>query len=100
MSPSNDLSRAIVLYVGYGLLAYPREKKERVIDYFGLPYGELLFKRVDAAMNVMNSIEIDWTHQSLESASEYAVSEVSSKFPGLNGDAREALRWVFTWWNR
>lgn len=31
MSPSDDLSRAIVLYVGYGLLAYPREKPAQYI---------------------------------------------------------------------
>jgi hypothetical protein len=96
----NLLSRAVSLYVGYGLEPYPKEDAARLNPLFGHEISVQLDRQIQQILSDLGQLKPDWKIHSLSSAGVWAKQEISSRYAELDEDALDALEWLFTWWWR
>ncbi|MES2631151.1 MAG: hypothetical protein V4611_04285 [Patescibacteria group bacterium] len=95
-----NLNQAIIAYLGKaGSAAYPGKDEVAVIAVAAKADSnpvELLAK-VRAIDTEFMAIEIDWSSNTLEEGGDEAKRVMASRYPNLDEDALEALRWKFTY---
>jgi hypothetical protein len=94
----SDLSKAIVIYVGYGITTYPKEEGSRLLSEFGTERAAELEARIKNILESLNQIKPDWNKHTLVSGSQWAVAELKKTIPGLDAKGTAALEWLYSWW--
>lgn len=94
----SDLNRAISLYIGWNISSYPQEDGSRVLDHFGEVKGAKLVDQVRSLVEELQRIQPNWEKHDLVGASKWAVGKLASRHWTLNGEAKSALEWLYSWW--
>ncbi|MDR1461151.1 MAG: hypothetical protein LBI78_05850 [Campylobacteraceae bacterium] len=68
-----ELSLAIVKYLGVGIEMYPKGDIKRVIDEFGEKKGTILSHKVDKILDELDNLKPDWEKHSSDSATDWAI---------------------------
>ncbi len=92
----NDLSRAVVLFLGAGVSSFPAINPARLIQEFGDARGVELGVEVAAFLDELGRIEVDWTVHNLQSATEMAEQRMAARHANLTDEAIKALGWKFS----
>jgi hypothetical protein len=92
---SDDLSRAVLLYLGYGRASSPQRDVRRLVAEFGEHKGAAITSRVAAVLAELAGIDVDWATHSLVSGGELARSTMHARYPELAEAALNALAWKF-----
>ena len=91
-----DLSRAVVLYLGFGSAPSPQANGSTLTREFGAERGAELLERVVDLLDEVREIQIDWPIHSLASAGDAACDSMRGRHPELSEEALRALGWKFT----
>jgi hypothetical protein len=97
VSGADDLSRAIVLYIGFGSESWPGLREDRVVAAFGEHVAAPLLAQVRALLAELSSLEIDRGVHSLASGGDEARREMARRHPELSEAALDALAWKFSY---
>lgn len=92
-----ELSQAIITYLGKGRSSFPRTDEEAVLALEGDTESSALLEKVVALTAEMMSIEIDWSNHTLPEGGDEALRVMAGRHPELTDDALVALRWMFTY---
>ena len=95
-----SFSKAIVLYIQKGTARWPQSDTQAVVAQFGDEKAAALITRIEALAVEMRMIDIDTAGQSLASASDFVRDETETRYPGLSGEALDALAWKWAFENR
>jgi hypothetical protein len=90
-----DLSKAIVLYLGYGTHPTPTHNRAQLVETFGATRGEALEFLVRSVLEELGDTQIDWSAHSLQSATDMVRKEMHDRHPDLSDAALNALAWKF-----
>jgi hypothetical protein len=93
---TNELSDAVVLFLGFGSASSPRRDHARLVQEFGATEAAALESLVVSLLEEVGKIQVDWSAHSLESAGEMARTEMHTRHPDLSDTALRALAWKFT----
>jgi hypothetical protein len=85
----NSLSQAIVHFLGYGSAFAPQRNHSEP--------PALLDLEVEALLQKLSRIEVDWSLHNLVSAGKMARASMQQDYPGLTDAALDALEWKFTY---
>lgn len=96
----DDINRAIQMAIGWKLTSCPDVSRERIIEFFGVKYGNDLYENIDIILNKLNDIKPDWSIQDLNSASLLSSSLIGEEYKYLTSETLESLKWVYSWWWR
>jgi hypothetical protein len=94
------LSRAVVLFLGFGSSSFPKRDSDRLVKDFGSTEGTAMDTRVRALIDESDRIEFDWSKHSLGSAADEAGRILHERHPELSDEAIGALGWRFGFVNR
>jgi hypothetical protein len=93
---NSDLSDAVVIFLAFGSASSPRQDRDGLARKFGLEKGVQLASQVAALVSEMNSVAIDWSAHTLDSAGAMVRKEMQNRHPDLSESALAALAWKFT----
>jgi tetratricopeptide (TPR) repeat protein len=88
---SDDLSNAIILFLGFGTKAWPHRDRARLVQEFGAAQAAALESRVLSIAGELAQIPVDWSVHSLQSGGEMAQIEMRARHPDLSETALRAL---------
>jgi hypothetical protein len=91
-----ELSRAVVIYLGFDTESFPHRDRARLDAEFGERKAEALEAAVTALTQEVAEIEVDWSRHSLESAGEMVMERLRNRYSGLSDAAVRALEWKFS----
>lgn len=97
VEPSDELSRAVVLYLGHGQSPWPRHDEGSVVQAFGPDHAGPLMNEIKHLQAELDSLEVDWSMHTLDWAGEAAREELHRLHPDLSAAALDALAWQFTY---
>lgn len=92
-----DINRAVIIFLGYGSSSFPTANRESLHKHFRTEDVAAIEQELALILKKLDSIEIDWSNQTLESAGLTAKSTLAQFFPFLSNEALEALGWKFTY---
>ena len=92
-----DLSRAIVVGLGYGTEPAPGYAPERLASEFGAQRAGELQPLVAALLAELAKLPVEWSAHTLESAARWAHTEMQRRHPQLSEAALQALEWKFSY---
>jgi hypothetical protein len=92
----DDLSAAVVLFLGFGSASSPRQDQDSLARKFGSKKGDELASQVTALIHEMHGIPVDWSAHSLESAGNMVQEKMHVRYHDLSDSALRALTWKFT----
>jgi hypothetical protein len=96
-SSGNDrLSQAIVDYVGFGATSQPQRDPGRVAESQD-DDGSAVLADTLAIVAELDSLQLDWTAQTLVTAGAGARATMAERHPELSEEALDALSWAFTY---
>jgi hypothetical protein len=84
-----------MLYLGVGLGPVSHLDPQRVVDSFGEDQGFDLLRYVQTLLDELYAVPVDWTVETLASATDTAVQTIAARHPELSEDALDALKWKF-----
>jgi hypothetical protein len=90
-------SEAIVLYLGRGVLSYPKRDAARLIERFGETEGLDLVAYAQGILKELFDVIPNWEKDDLGAATHRAATVVAENHPELDPDALAALRWSYSW---
>ena len=93
---TNELSNAIILFLGFGSASSPRRDQARLVQEFGTTQGTAIGSQVVALVDELGRFQVDWSRHSLNSAGDLVRTEMHARHPGLSDAALRALAWKFT----
>lgn len=93
----DDVSLALVRFMGYGVELYPKEDAARIEKEFGSERASALEERVRPILSEFAALKPDWSRHSLADAAEWAGNEMKRRHPGLSEESIEAMSWIFVW---
>jgi len=93
---SSDLNKAVILYLGHGMLVAPLPDRSRLVLMFGEQRATELEPLVKGLLSEIGSIQIDWNTLSLDAGGRFARSEMQRRHGELSDEALAALEWKFT----
>lgn len=93
----DDVSMALVQFLGYGVEPYPKEDAARIEKEFGSERAPALEERVRPILSEFAALKPDWSRHSLAAAAEWAGKEMKRRHPGLNEESIQAMSWIFSW---
>ncbi len=94
-SDSNELSEAVVLFLGFGSASSPSTDRARLVQEFGAIRGMALESQVVSLLDELGTLNVDWSKHSLVSAGEMARTEMHARHRDLSDTALQALAWSF-----
>lgn len=97
MTSAADLDRAVVVFLGFGVAAFPQRDRAGLERAFGAAAAQELAARVEALLAEVGRFEVDWSAHSLASACERLVSSLRARHPELSEAALRALAWQFSY---
>lgn len=92
----NDLSEALILYVGWKVSRSPRMDASVVAVRFGQSSGDRLLEVISKIFQDVNTVSIDWSKETLITAGQIARDYAHHLYPGLSEEALKALEWKYT----
>lgn len=92
-----EVSLAIVKFLGYGIEPYPKEDAARIEQEFGSERAPALEERARLILKELAGLKPDWSRHSLVAAVDWAGQEMKRRYPELSQDSLQAMRWMFTW---
>jgi hypothetical protein len=92
-----DVSLAIVKFLGYGIEPYPKEDLARIEKEFGSERAPALEARMRPILSEFAALKPDWSRHSLAVAAEWAGQEMKRRYPGLSEECIQAMAWIFAW---
>lgn len=95
--PMDDVSLALVKFLGYGIEPYPKEDAARIEKEFGAERAPALEERVRPILSEFAALKPDWSRHSLTAAAEWAGKEMKRRHPWLSEESIKAMSWIFTW---
>jgi hypothetical protein len=95
MTP-NPESVAIVQFLGRGVAPFPKPDAKQLVETFEERATEVA-SYVEAVLDELYRVPVDWETETLDSGTELAVSSVASRHPKLSEEALEVLRWKYSW---
>ena len=93
---TNQLSNAVILFLGFGSASSPRSDHARLVQEFGTIQGTAIGWQVVALVDEVGKIQVEWSKHSLESAGNMILGEMHARHPDLSDAALRALAWKFT----
>lgn len=93
----DDVSLALVKFLGYGVEPYPKEDAARIEKEFGSERAPALEERVRPILSELAALNPDWSRHSLVAAAEWAGREMRRRHPELSEEGIKAMSWIFTW---
>lgn len=93
----DDVSLALVIFLGYGVEPYPKEDPARIEKEFGSERASALEERVRPILSEFAALKPDWSRHSLAAAAEWAGKEMKRRHPELSEESIRAMSWIFTW---
>ncbi len=96
----NELSEAVVSFIGFGSAVAPWTDRARLIQRFGPSRGQALQSQVEDLLRELGTLNIDWSTHSLVSSGEFVHAEMHARHPDLTDSALRALAWYFMFYNR
>jgi hypothetical protein len=96
MKLDSQLSRGVVLYLGFGERSAPRPDPQRVVAEFGSQRGEELVTTIMALVAEVEAAPVDWASETLSSATVVARDRMHRAHPELADDAVQALGWILS----
>jgi hypothetical protein len=94
-----DLSLAIIAYLGYGSATYPQTDWEAVVSNVGMARAQAIEIPMLALLQKLRSMQPDWSAHSLYGGSEWAVRQVRFD-ANISDPAAKALVWLFSFENK
>lgn len=94
--PTDPLSKAIVLFIGFGEAIAPHHDSARLVREFGAAEAAILEPKVRAILDELARIQVDWSKQTLLSAEQEVLAKMRARHPDLSEEALRALGWDFT----
>jgi hypothetical protein len=82
--------------LGFGEAPSPRRNREKLAIAFGPQRAGEMERAVEAILDELGKITVDWHQHSLESAGDMVYQEMHRRHPGLSDAALRAMRWKFT----
>jgi hypothetical protein len=95
-----QLSRAVVLGIGFKRATAPSYERARLVAEFGTEQSAKLEPLVLALLKELRALDVDWKTHTLVTAGEWARLEMHRRHPALSDDALRALEWQFTFDSR
>lgn len=92
----DPLSKAIVLFIGFGEAFAPDHDPTRLVREFGAAEAAILEPKVRAILDELARIEVDWSKHTLVSAEQEVLAKMHARHPDLSEEALRALGWDFT----
>ena len=96
----DDLSEAVVVFIGKGRTRTPLPDKLRLAREMGDKRAALLLPQVRAIIAEMGEIKIDWTRMDLNAATDRGIALIRDLHPELSDAALDAVDWLYSWSNR
>jgi hypothetical protein len=93
---TNEISNAVILFLGFGSASLPRRDHARLVQEFGTTQGTAIGSQVVALVDEVSKIQVDWSKHSPESAGDTVRTEMHARHPDLSDAALRALAWKFT----
>jgi hypothetical protein len=93
---SDELSKALVYYLGFGVAKSPSQNEAAVVDVYGQDRAVKLLADVRQILNQVNLLDVDWSTNDLVSAGKLVRAEVHYLHPNLEAQALDAIEWKFT----
>ena len=84
---TNELSNAVVLFLGFGSALSPRSDHARLEQEFGTAQGTAIGSQVVALVDEVGKIQVDCSTHSLESAGDILRKEMNARHPDPSMDA-------------
>ncbi len=72
----NEISMAVVLFLGFGSAISPDRNRARLIQEFGASRGLELESQVVSLVAEIHKVDVDWTTQSFESAEQMMCADM------------------------
>ncbi|KQN01222.1 hypothetical protein ASE85_21895 [Sphingobium sp. Leaf26] len=94
-----DLSLAIIAYLGYGSAAYPQTDWQAVVASIGMARANAVEISMLALLQKLRAISTDWAVHSLSGGSEWAVRQIRSD-AAISDRAAKALVWLYSFENK
>jgi hypothetical protein len=91
------VSRAIVVWSGWGETRWPARDDARLAERFGGDVAPLLISRIRPLEDDFYSSNADVTSPAPGQMGETAASEFRARHPELSEDAVQAFAWCYTW---
>lgn len=95
-----QLNHALVAYLGWGRSSFPRHDEAAAKEFMAASEEEELLAQVKSIVAGCVSVEIDWSTHTLSEAGDEVRRVMAARYPELNDDALDALRWEFTYSNK
>jgi hypothetical protein len=96
MNVDEELSEAVVMVIGFRTRNYPRLDYTVLAQRFGVSRAPGMASRVEAILDELGRVEVDWSKHSLASGGDDARSFMAGRHPELSEEALAALDWKFT----
>lgn len=93
---SDDISQAVVLWLGFGRAATPQRDDDAVLNAFGSELGRAVLETVRALESDFYASDARDTAPDLISKGDQAESEFRLRHPDLSEPAVKALGWAYT----
>ena len=100
MPTSDSLNKAIPLFIGFGETFAPDRDASRLIREFGATEAALLEPEVQAILDEVANIPVDWSKHTLVSAEQEVLAQMRARHPELSETALRAMGWDFTFFWR
>src|SRR4051794_18755007 len=91
-----EISRAIVVYTGYGQRAWPHRDENRLTDSFGSERAVDLVKVVQALEEEFYNSDAHLAVGNLSEMGDVAAERFRSLHPEISDKAAQALAWCYT----
>ena len=91
------LSRAVVVWAGWGQTMHPVRDASRLVKEYGPELASDLTPQIQQLADVFYASEAKFTIGDLKLMSEVAASEFRAVHPEISDDAVRALAWCYTY---
>lgn len=94
---SDPINRALSLYFGKGVGAYPQPDPARLFAYFKPEDATALTARIASIKDELYSVEPDWNRDDLGQACERAIAHIRALHPEIDEEGASALDWAYSY---
>lgn len=92
----DELSQAVVGFLGYGTASFPQHDQRALYRAFGPAKGATLEAKVRDLIAELKGIDVDWaSNNDLADGARRARNQMHARHPELSFDALTALEWKF-----
>jgi hypothetical protein len=98
MTVSQSKSRAVILYLGGDKPLHPTIREDLILSEFDSDTAVELITYAAGVVKEMDSMQIDWTTNTLQTASTTYKAAVSRRHPELSDEAVDRLGAAYSFW--